>query len=130
MIHSSYLSLLHKSVFINEANPRPLGSSGTLFTLLFAKMSFNTENACVHQMLPDFCHVNVVLPFGAHFTTDRDKVTLACAQGEGSLGVENVGSSFTQKLLPKLVLEKRPELQGCGVSQPLEASCAGSGFEK
>ena len=58
------------------------------------------------------CHVNVVLRSGAHFTVGGDKVTLACAQGEGSLGVENAGSSFTQKLLPKLVLEKSPGFQG------------------
>ena len=36
--------------------------------------------------------------------------------------MENFASSFTQKLLPKLVLEKSPEFQGCGVSRPLEAS--------
>lgn len=69
-------------MFINETNPRSLGSSGTLFILLFAKMSFNVQNACVHQMFPEkliFCNVNVILTCWASFIVAPDKVMLACA---------------------------------------------------
>lgn len=82
VIHSS---LLFQSVFIKETNPRPLGSSGTLFILLFAKMSFNVQNACVHQMFPEkliFCNVNVILACWATFIIALDKVMLAYAARE------------------------------------------------